>query len=504
MRLAGGRLLEGAEPGGGRSLSSVYAPLIYVFILILLLVFPPGSRLGVDVEAVTFYLVLAGVVAGTHLLANYQSNWMRIDTIFLFSFMVVNFQWPAMLLISQITPTDTKLLKLMEFYVTYGTWLSVLGLTGWAIGHALSHRPLALRRYAMPKTGAAVLLQVILLVLFAILAGQDYLSGAQYQEIRENGGASTISGPAAYVLIVLTISGVSLVTANIYRLTYREVAASVPSLSLLFGPAAMVTIAYCVIFLVAGERGHVIQVIVTASIAYFSSVRPLRLPAFALLIGGGSILFSVIGYARAQGYADVGVFFDDFTAWNSTINLANSLVTLYKGIEIIDMRGLYWGQLWVSNILSLIPWAQSAFLNLTGWSTHEINSAYLITYEVFGPNAHTSYGTSLVVDIFMNFGSAGVVFFMAAYGYVCRTFQSYLTGSAGFHQFLVAGAFAGLVLYASRSSLFVQLQTVVWTYIFSLIVYRFVPVRRERTPSNSFDTGRSQSRSPAATTFRRF
>ena len=449
------------------------ALLSYGTVFFLTVLWQPGSQPRIDIEKVSLYLVLSGLTAMIHLILNREQNWMRIDTVFLLGYLIVNFQWPAMILVGQPIPMDTRISTWIEGGLTFGTWLATLGLTSWAIGYAIPRRkPLEKIQFVTNLFDPAIL-QAVLIVTFLIVVEPAYLTGDFYKEVRQ-GGFVTITGPEAYLLVIVNVIGVSIMLASIYNFfASAQVGRPASFLSLLSSLPMLLTLVYVILFLIAGERGEVVQMISGGAIAICSSLRPLRFRMFALFVACGSVLLAFQGFARAQGYDNFAQFFENFRAWDATLNLANSAITVCLGLEILEARGqLFWGQLWVTNILALVPFAQSAFVALTGISQFELNSAYLMAVYVFGPNPHTSYGTSLAIDIYMNFGTTGVIFFMAAYGHICRVSQTFLSARYGIFYFLAAGMFASLAFYISRSGLLIQLQPVVWSYFFAVFIFK--------------------------------
>lgn len=453
----------------------------YLAILLLCLVWQPSSQHGINLPKISVYLALSFAATLVHIITNHEKNWMRIDTVFLLGFLIVNLQWPSMILFSNIFPVSTIMLRSVEGYVTYGTWLATLALASWAIGYAIPCKKRSRNVGVVTNLRVAGIIQVFVMVTFILLAGPDYLLGGQYAEIRYDVWA-TISGPAAYVFSIMTVTGVTLILASLYNEIQKgRKGGRVLRIQYLLSLPVVLTAAYIIMFLVAGERGQVVQIILAIGIVVGSTIRPVGFPLFALFIVGGSVVVSLLGIVRAYGIGNLAMYFNEFTAWNATENLANSAITLYLGFEIIENNdGFFWGKLWITNILSVVPFAQSFFIKLSGIPMYELNSAYLITYHVFGPTPHTGYGTSLIADIYMNFGVLGVIALMFAYGHVSNTCQYFIGAWSGFYPFLAAGMFASLVFYIARSSFFVQLQPVVWSYLFAIFVLKVRTLWRER------------------------
>lgn len=211
---------------------------------------------------------------------------------------------------------------------------------------------------------------------------------------------------------------------------------------------------------------------------YCSSRRPLGLMGFFLTIVAGALVLTVAGLARADGGTGVWALLEHTNPYAFTLNLANSARAFFLGIDIVNQRDeLFWGQLWLGNLLAVVPFAQNVFLSLSEMSPYEINSAYLIAYHRFGPNPHTSDGSTMVGDIYMNFGSVGVLFFMTLYGVICRRVQAYAAGGSGFYALLVAVIFASFVFYISRGTYLIQLRPIIWGLLLALMLVRVKALR---------------------------
>lgn len=436
----------------------------------------PKPDSGVDTSVIACCLVLAALTVGIHFMRERERNWLRIDTLFLIGYAVVNFQWPLMLLYSSDLPQQTLLLRLIGIYGTFVTWLSTVALVCWSLGYAVAipRPPRAIDR--VTRLQYVTVFGLGLLLLFVLTAGPEYLSGAVYKEMR-GGNTVSVAGLAGYVFTLLTVVVPVMMFAALYRLHLNSQSLMSRRWTRIFRnsyrPASVVLIMYLVVFLAAGERGQVIQIVSGAALAIGASIRPVGMLPVAMLAGLGAAIVTFLGVARSVGWMAGISLFASADPWLFTQNLANSVITNYLGVEIVALNGsLYYGQLWISNILGAIPFATSAFLQLADLAAYDISGPALITRHALGDDAHTGFGTSLVVDVYMNLGIAGAMLIMFLYGVVCKAMQLYLSGKYGLMRFLVAGLFGSLVFYIARGSLFVQLLPTLWGSVIALSMIR--------------------------------
>ena len=423
-------------------------------------------------------------MVGIHLFLNASRNWVRIDTIFILGFIIVNFQWPLMVILAGIFPEKIVFLRMLETHLTFGLWLSTIGITAWALGFSLNFSHIVRKVSYVKRVWPLPVWSFILLAAFIITVGPDYLSGQIYKEVRF-GGYNTVSGVSGYILVLLSIVAIIFPGTMIYlniNSDRSKTTIQTPQIFETTKHSMYVFIGvYILLFTIAGERGNIVQLASALAIAICTTRYPL---SFFKFMGGilvAALFFSYLGLARAEGWSAALSFFETLNLWQPTQNLADSSLTIYTGIEIIDGRGaFYYGQLWLSNLLAIIPFVQSAFISLTDFTNQELGSSLLITYYILGDSPTSGYGTSLVIDIYMNVGWIGVILFMAAYGVICKIMQTYITGAYGLQKFIMALIFCSLVFYIPRAGLFVQLRPIIWggilTYI--LLNIRNVYVRK--------------------------
>jgi oligosaccharide repeat unit polymerase len=436
--------------------------------LLLLFTFAAPSLLDifVHIRPLTVYFLISVASVAIHLAAFNERNWIRIDTIFLLGYMIVYYQWIAMMEVSGITPADFFNSTANSQYIVFGAWLSTVGLLSWLVGYNFFRPAQRQSLQTVQGVGTVQLAFLALLALFVAVVGPDYLTGEIYRNVRQ-GGFVTLSGYASYIYTALPLLILLIVATQMYpRVNSGDVGPWELRISV-----ALVAL-FCLIFAASGERGAVVQVLGGGAILYCSARRPVGPLGFLALAFIGALAFSLIGIFRAG----LSVPWEDLYGeglYSATLNLANSARALFLGLEIVDRQGgLFWGQLWLANILSVLPFAQSTFIDLTGLSQWDIDSAYLIAFYRYGPNPHTGDGSTLIGDVYMNFGTVGVVIFPFLFGCICRQMQRFASGSDGFMPFVVAGVFASLIFYISRGTFLFQLRPIVWSIVLAYVLLR--------------------------------
>jgi hypothetical protein len=391
-----------------------------------------------------------------------------------------------MLLLSDIVPGYSVFLNVMKKYATYGAWLSTISLLAWMVGFNWRIRQKEMRIDSPTNILITVLVSFAILVGFVITVDPGYLVGEIYK-VRQINLFQTVSGLAAYFFTLSTILAVILLAHFVYK---RSIPGIAPVLNqeprvrqTKVGSFAMIGMyayfaTYLLIFLVAGERGQIIQLLAGGALAIAATSRPVRLLEFILIIAVGAMFITILGDIRSGAEASLDTVFGDAGLWQLTATLAKSSLTLYQGLEIIHARSDYFlGQLWLSQLLGVIPFLQGIFLSLSDFSAYELSSASLITHDILGANPNTAFGTSFVIDIYMNFGPVGVIAFSLFYGALCKLMSNWLNGRSGYLRFYAALSFGSLVFYASRSSFLVQMQPILWGLV---LIRLFSPIKKLR------------------------
>ena len=441
------------------------------------------SRLGDGLDPAVVLTMTGIAVSGVaiHLFFSPQKNWLRLDTIFILGFLIVNFQWPLMYAVTNYVPIYSFQANSIERAGSVAVALATMSLLAWLIGYRIFPA-----KYFKPRLDIISGSQKIIGAFVLAIVGFAYFAGSSFFDRSIYTTASTdlyltVSGIGSYFLIVVEIVAILALSYLLYqRLVMPRNGPRVRAGATISANAILVLLlfVYCAIFLIGGDRGQIVTILVGGALALAARVRAVRLWEFIALACAGFIAFSIIGVVRSSLDVSSIEFASRFGYWEISTNLAQSVVTLTQAVTIIDNRGdLFFGSLWLSQLIGLIPFTQGIFLSITGLSIFDISSAMHITRYTFGNNIHTGLGTSFVADLYMNFGVPGTVLLSAMYGAICMKMATWLRGDHGFLCYFTAIAFGSLILYISRSSMLFQLKPILWGIGILILL---VTVRRVR------------------------
>lgn len=445
---------------------------VYAIFFGLLLFLKPGFNSNLDFESIGNYLIIFFIALMLFLYSQSKSNsnWFRIDFLFLIGFSIVHFQWPAMFALSGISPENIARVWVNSNYVNYGVWLSVIGIISWMIGYNWS-KPVEIEKDKIESfdTKKLVFLAYASFFLFLAFAGKDYLTGGVY---KGTGGSAAGEGISVYIRLVFFVS--------IILLTVLEITSKAKSyqgnlfkwfLTLNKGYLLLTTL-FVLLFLSVGDRSEPIGLVIVGLVFVGTYVRPVRLREFLLLFIVGALVMTLISLGRSES-TGIGLLTEGFSkfeftsGYDVTLELANSVRTLYMSLSNVPSNtGFFYGQLWLGDILSPLPFAQSLLLSVSNIKAHELGSAGYITYLTFGSNPQSGEGTSLIGDIYLNFGSLGVVFFMFLFGMLLKKITNASFQCLDMKWVIGFGVMASLCFYISRSGLFVPTRSMVWALAF--------------------------------------
>ncbi|CAM4054951.1 O-antigen polysaccharide polymerase Wzy [Gillisia hiemivivida] len=456
---------------------------IFIVILIFLFFSAPDYKGPLDNNHLARISLLFGFSVVLYFFANRKKiqNWFRVEIIFLLGFIIVHFQWPVMYVFSNIS-TDIANYNIWvdEQYVNFGTWLSAVGGMAFLLGLSFIKRKKIEKPFGYHfKYSKLLYFTVFLFILFLLTAGREFLSGGIYKGTDERNYGS---GIAAYLQLLFSICIIVLTFFVIFEFKDRYKGNLLQWVLGLDKVYLVLSLVYILVFLAIGDRGGPLALIITFSILIGYFVRPIKLKEFVITCILGSFLMTIIGIGRAinsntnvviAGYNNLEIS----SGYDITLNLANSVRVVYKSVsEIPKNHDFFYGKLWLGGFLSPIPFAQSIYLDLTQDNPYELSSAEYITYLQYGKNPTSGEGTSVIADIYLNFGVGGVFFFMFLFGILTKKADNSLKYPDNINWILMAVIIASFSFYLGRGSIVMMLRPLIWSLAITLL---FVKKKRE-------------------------
>jgi oligosaccharide repeat unit polymerase len=360
-------------------------------------------------------------------------------------------------------------------YINYGTWLSLLGIVSWFLGFSMikkTYNQYENTNYINLNYKSFFYFTLFLFIIFVLTAGQQYLSGAVYKG--ETKGA-TGAGISVYFQLLFSYSIVILSAIAILNMLKNKNFTLFQLIETIDKKILFLFVITILLFLYVGDRGGALQPIIASLVLFGTFIKPINKKQFFLIIILGAVLMTIIGIGRADKSNDnillAGTNKLNFTSgYDATLELANSARTLYKSISNVpEHHDYFYGKLWVSQLLANIPLAQSLYLNISGDKFYELDSAEYITYITRGKFSTWGEGSSLIADIYLNFGRYGVIIFMFLLGMIFKKIINEFELKSNLYWIIAGAILASYAFYLGRGGLFYPLRPMLWSIILVLI-----------------------------------
>lgn len=446
-----------------------------VILLLILLNIQPDLNSPMDVDQLYIYCFLFLGMVCYHMIiySKLYRNWFRMDVLFLIGFGIVHFQWPIMLALSGIAPDLTSRVWVDENYVNYGTWLSTIGACSWLLGFSVINTTKKTESENWRISyGPLLIFTIFLFVLFLFTVDVSFFQGGQY---KPGGGNNSSEGAAIYIRLILSCSIIILTALVLIANKDKYSDNIIRWFFQLDTRFIFLFFSYILVFLLVGDRGGPISLVITACIVVGTVIRPIKFGELVVTTFSGAILLTLVSLGRGEAFG-LGIFnagaqkFELVSGYDPTLELANSVRTLYRAlIEVPAREDFFYGRLWMGNLLAPIPFLQSIYINLTGVPKHELGSAAYITFLTYGKDPSSGEGSTIVADIYLNFSTFGVSFFLVLLGAFFKIATNNLLTLRKFNWIIVVAILASISLYLSRSELLIMLRPIVWGWMLVLL-----------------------------------
>lgn len=235
---------------------------------------------------------------------------------------------------------------------------------------------------------------------------------------------------------------------------------------------------YILTSLVLGNRGEPLYLAIAILFCYHTYVKHISFSKLAIMAVGGLFIFYFVGKTRiSSNQMDTTSRDERIDSWEAeedVLMYASELIinnrSLFALVDHTDSKGYTYGLTWSSNFFSIVPFGQSFALYVLGIKPEDFSTTKLNTSLVFseGDSDKFGLGTNLIGDIYVSFGSIGVLLLMFLFGrFVKNTYNRNLQGPS-YSQMLYVILMV-LSIYYPRASLFSPLQMAAWTYVLCYI-----------------------------------
>jgi len=330
-------------------------------------------------------------------------SYINLEVLFLFLSYVIFFL-PYQMTIIGVSDTYS----IQKFRVTYpegsnrALIVSTISMLSFCFGLRLVPRPFPKQSHPLftQINSVTVVVVIVLLLLlmtaFVTFGGLSFFSGEYVRRTQ-------VGTLGSQLLSVTTL--VAMIASAIFVL--QLVSGSLRKGGLLCGSLA---IGWATSLLILGDRNHLLLVAlpVIAGVAFYR--RNIGLAGLALMMVLTWNLYVVVEFARKQDTRGLATLFaatlterEDTPIWESS--LTNSTTVTRVGINAVPTQFNFgYGKYLAIGASGVVP-----FLRGQIWGNDPFaGSSSINTYLLNGPNASWGVGTTLVADVYMDFGIIGV------------------------------------------------------------------------------------------------
>ncbi|HOF82153.1 MAG: O-antigen polysaccharide polymerase Wzy [Acidobacteria bacterium] len=411
-------------------------------------------------------------------------NYFNFHVLFIIGFFLVHFVYPVF-----VYPNRPFLFKVFErgfdpSLITVSTALALLGMNAYILGAVFGGKIKNVppggwdaERYRPLETPLFVL-SLALFALFVFFSRDNIARGV----------FNAYSAASEYLLIAFQgIFPLALMVSFVGRLPHDDGRGR--SLFRVFRPRLVgLSVLAVFVFLYVGDRGPAIQIVLIYGALFTTFLRPLRLMVFAILIAAGMYLMMFVSQARTV-YDDTREDESTIIAYykrgaerfvpESVFDFGRDMIVnnrnLYLAVSYVQNNERTLGRTFLTQILSVVPGLQSVYVTLFHVDLQDISSGQLLTYHEYEGGARgAGLGNTIIADVYISFGAAGVLVMMMLFGYANMKFQRGAIDKVHLYYLIAYVVSLSFSIYYPRSGYFTALRGILWPAAIVWLFEKFV------------------------------
>lgn len=410
------------------------------------------------------FCMLQFVVASVGYIAvQKKKNYFDFDFIFLLTTYFTLFFFPVFVYNTDFEPF---LFAYSYYYdetlISRGTALALMGCQAYMFGGLLVNRKrIESECVEKPKkiipNGILAIGMIICFILFFLAAGGDLFSHTYDGTI----GGEDASGTVTYILVLL---GTMLTATIAIEFHNWSIGIKYSKKWIVF----LVLSAFVAIFLLIGSRTYPLQFILLVIGLYSIKVKPINLKKMLLLILSGFVILGFVGLYRIADSSTA----DDLQEGMGVLVFVQDLLlnnrNTFVAMDIVRRDGINFGLGMVTPVFGVFPFANSIILNMTPLTELDLSSGLQITAYSLGKTSdfEVGFGTNIIADIYMSFGSVGVVIMMLLLGFFVKKSMYKAIYDKNIYHLLIYGVMVSYAVYIVRAEYFVFLRFMIWSLVF--------------------------------------
>jgi len=406
---------------------------------------------------------------------NLKNNKVKFSVLFLIGFLIVSFQPFIDLALGYLEPNNHYL------FIRSGVILKTLLCASIALNSYLFGTSLFASKNKIIKQEVNLkipintrFLKVVNLLSFLFFLSQinsSFLNASTY------GSGRTASFFFGYAMLLYETSFIALILLMIINNGRRS---NFINYLKQYGYSLVFFVLYLILILFSGDRGPIIYLSLALFFGYIYlnnvNVSTSKLISIVVI---GSMLMTVLGMIRRAGVTlDSAMnskiennYYPD-SIFPMTKELATSVLTISTAVSKVPSRyDYFYGLFMFQNFSVIIPGLNSFLNSRIGIDPNFFSSSVFLTYLSLGSNARWGVGTSAIADIYLDFGTLGVIIIFITFGYLTKKLEVYVLGYNSTNFLLVAIylLFFSFSIYIARSNIVVPLTKLTYVLLFYVL-----------------------------------
>ena len=408
----------------------------------------------------------------------HNRNWMVIPILFYFSYWLVFFSIP-MIEAFDVTVELRRLHIIRQSQWPDVAYSAALGILSFFFGYELRLQQAQLntpKLIANTVQGSTVYLSGWLMLIISFLSfGVFYISGGAAMYGGEYTGTKSLSWTVSVTHIVFnSCFQIAICLWAIYYTNHNLQDDSSKSgymrvmLPLFF-------LAILLLFVLSsGSRSLIVFCAIIFMVVY-SQYRPVNTLNFLALTFAAFSFYSIMQLLRIPGDKDVALVMSVL----SEINFLDAILmfplstapSLTNAFEYVEQYGGFQGMFFLQGLLSVLPLYTKIFPMLPGAGDFALgSSSNFITTYVFGFHKY-GLGTTVISDIYLDFGNSGIIILMFTLGIVSKFIYSRRYSYPFGFGMLSYGLFVPALMYSTRGAVTYPLR-ILWMIVLGYVLLR--------------------------------
>lgn len=460
-----------------KNLTVIINSLVIILSLILLMV-----NDSYDESLLQLVVLLAVIPILTFFLSNsriegLKGQYLRTSYVFLIGFLIVFFQYNLDLTVKNVTVANSVFASTSS--ICPAAIMSLIGLCSYVIGtnSGMQNRNVNIIQKKEPISKRYLMVQKYLFVFFVLVYlyynATNILSGGFiYNEETMAENAGSLSNYSAVMILVMIFS---ILCSNVYNLKLRNEKVTVFKFVRMNGLLFNIPlIAYLTFVFMTGDRGPILTTVLSYTITYVVACeRKIRLVTLAAVVIIGGTLLTIIGNVRKetnlltiQEMVSYRKNRDVKSVLPSTLELAGSYNTFTYSVDRIpSTHGYFYGAMKLRDLGYSVPFLYRLAPFVYSKKEYENGTTSYCTYLIQGVNRTYGNGSSLLADIYLDFGVIGIIIIMFFLGKFIVRIDFELFFGNNLYWLMIGVVFFSYSIYLSRATLVTPLYYIVPSYI---------------------------------------